>query len=995
MRPLYGRDDELRRLTDALGDVERGRHGRMVLLLGEPGIGKTRLAEELAHDAGARGLRVAWGRCEEEGRAPAYWAWAQLLRALLPHGLDATPELGAILPELRGRDFAEDANEARLLLFDAVGRALRAAAAAAPLVLIVDDVHAADEASLRLLRLVARDLHAIRALLVVTQRDAAARPDDTSRALLRDLGRESERISLSRLSLEEVSAWIAEEDPTASALAAPLHRVTEGNPLFVEEVLRVSRARGRAELAIPSEVRDAVDAHLALCDPEALAVLAVGAVMGRELEPSILARAAQRPEQEVRAALTRATALGVVTERGDGAFVLAHVLLRDPLERRLTDDERARAEWRVGEAFVERGERVRAVPHLVSGAAAGDLDRIVSVATGAAAEALARHAYEDATTVLASAARALPAGDPRATRLAIDAAAARIQAGDVEVGRADIVRLAASAKAARDGELVARAALAYGQELRGARTDGAMTGLARDALALLPDDCVRLRARVMARLASAMVPGTSEDHREAHRLATEARRLAEETDDDTRYAVLQWAVPAMAFSTSSSERAPLVRLWASMAERSGDALGELRARQFDLLHRIEEGDPVTALPALEAVVRRIGRPHHAWRPMLARAICAVAEGRLADAQALSREMLDRASALNAPFARLLYVFLRLAIFEADGDADAWARDEAAVMDLLHGGPPAEHFRAWAAALSGRLDEARACIAARTPIDRVTPSMLCAAGTVACRTGDQALAREVYDRMSVEEARSPFNWGPSGALCTGPTALALARLAWTLERPEDAQRWYARAIALTTRVFPAHRAIAERERARVTAPQAADPPPAIGTVVLARDGDGFRLEGRGARVRLDDRKGVHYLARLLDAPGRELHVLDLIGAAVDQSDVGPLLDGAAKSAYRARLAELTADLEEAGRFADLGREARARREIDALTEQLAQAVGLGGRDRARGASVERARINVQRRLRDVLDRIEAHAPGLGRWLSASIRTGVYCAYEPMS
>ena len=150
------------------------------------------------------------------------------------------------------------------------------------------------------------------------------------------------------------------------------------------------------------------------------------------------------------------------------------------------------------------------------------------------------------------------------------------------------------------------------------------------------------------------------------------------------------------------------------------------------------------------------------------------------------------------------------------------------------------------------------------------------------------------------------------------------------------------------------------------------------------------------MQLEARKGVVYLERLLSEPGRELHVLDLMGEGegTDAGNAGPILDAKAKAAYRARLEGLREELEEARRFSDRGRVAKAEREIDALAEQLARGVGLGGRDRKAASNAERARINVQRRLRDVLERVEAHAPKLGRWLSASIRTGTYCAFEPV-
>jgi hypothetical protein len=150
---------------------------------------------------------------------------------------------------------------------------------------------------------------------------------------------------------------------------------------------------------------------------------------------------------------------------------------------------------------------------------------------------------------------------------------------------------------------------------------------------------------------------------------------------------------------------------------------------------------------------------------------------------------------------------------------------------------------------------------------------------------------------------------------------------------------------------------------------------------------------GTRMHLEDSKGVRYLAQLMAAPGRSLHVLELSGAApdeIDRSDHGPVLDQQAIQQYKQRLAELRDELEEAP---DGERALALRGELEALEDQLAQGLGLGGRPRKSGSNVERARINVQRRLRDTLRRIEAQEPELARLIERSLKTGVTCVYDP--
>jgi hypothetical protein len=193
-----------------------------------------------------------------------------------------------------------------------------------------------------------------------------------------------------------------------------------------------------------------------------------------------------------------------------------------------------------------------------------------------------------------------------------------------------------------------------------------------------------------------------------------------------------------------------------------------------------------------------------------------------------------------------------------------------------------------------------------------------------------------------------------------------------------------------------------------APPASEPLPDAGSAVgatLRREGDYWMLVYAGVTGRLKDMKGLHYLVRLLEHPGQELHVLDLLGqttnAAFDEPQVRgglrvgglPLLDGTAKASYRRRLAELREDLAEAERHHDTGRAEQTRDEIEALTQQLAAAVGLGGRDRSTGSAAERARTTVTHRLRAVIRRIAQYHPGIGDHLATRVRTGTFCSYQP--
>jgi hypothetical protein len=171
------------------------------------------------------------------------------------------------------------------------------------------------------------------------------------------------------------------------------------------------------------------------------------------------------------------------------------------------------------------------------------------------------------------------------------------------------------------------------------------------------------------------------------------------------------------------------------------------------------------------------------------------------------------------------------------------------------------------------------------------------------------------------------------------------------------------------------------------------------VALRREGEYWTVRFSGDAFRMKDSKGLHHLAVLLRAPGREFHVLDLVtsehgGAATTVlADAGPVLDQRAKAAYRERLRELEDDLAEATSWSDAGRVAKVREEMEFFTTELAGAVGLGGRDRRAASQAERARVNITRAVRSTVQRIRAHDGMLADHLDATLHTGTFCAYRP--
>jgi DNA-binding SARP family transcriptional activator/tetratricopeptide (TPR) repeat protein len=392
---FVGREAELDELRAGLGAAVAGR-GRLVLVSGEPGAGKSRLAEELTREAGTGGARILTGRCWEGGGAPAYWPWVQSLRAYVR---ESTPELlraqlgtGAVelaqvLPELREmlpglpEPASLDSDGARFRLLYATAEFLRNACADRPTVLVLDDLHAADPPSLVLLRFLARELGSIRLLVLGAYRDVDPVPGQRLSEMLVEVAREpgTRRLSLGGLSEREVTRYV---EWTAPAIASPelgaaLHEQTEGNPLFVAETVRLlslegiePESAGRLRLAIPRNVREVIARRLSHLSEDCNRVLVLASVLGREFALDALARLGGLSVDDLLNLLDKALAARVVSDvpGAPGRLRFSHVLIRDTIHDGVGAARRARLHRRAAEALedlygdsLETPERVLAL----------------------------------------------------------------------------------------------------------------------------------------------------------------------------------------------------------------------------------------------------------------------------------------------------------------------------------------------------------------------------------------------------------------------------------------------------------------------------------------------------------------------------------------------------------------------------------------------------------------------------------------------------------
>ncbi len=411
--PFVGRAAELAVLRAHLS-VTRAGPGRVVLVEGEPGVGKTRLAEEVTIEAAARGFLAVWGRCVEGGGAPPLWPWAQVLRAA---GDDR--DIAGLVPE-RGR---LDPQVARGQLNRALADLLGERARDRPLLLVLDDLRWADEGSLAALEFLAARLAGARILVLGTYREVdlayAPRLTNTLGVLARLPG--ADWVALRGLDIGEVASLIRARTGAAPApdVAAAAHRRTEGNPFFVTELLRLDDPAGLADGPVPAGVRDVVRRRVARLPPAARALLDTAALIGREVDLRLVGGLCRLDGDLALEAADAAVVDGLLTVVADKArtYRFAHALVHQTLAGDLSPVHRARLHERIAaallDAYGEDDEHAAAVAeHRWASLPVGEVEPTLRAQARAADVAWAGLAYEQAEVLLERASTLLRSRPP-------------------------------------------------------------------------------------------------------------------------------------------------------------------------------------------------------------------------------------------------------------------------------------------------------------------------------------------------------------------------------------------------------------------------------------------------------------------------------------------------------------------------------------------------------------------------------------------------------
>ncbi|HEV3363540.1 MAG TPA: AAA family ATPase [Acidimicrobiia bacterium] len=843
-RVFVGRDDEMARLRMLWKEAQAGER-RLVLLGGEPGAGKTRLAAALAQGLHSEGALVLAGRCDEDLGVP-FQPFVEALRHYVTHatfprlGRHAgelarlVPELGQLVPDLPAPLQADPETE-RYRLFDAVAAWLAEASTEAPVLLLLDDLHWAAKPTVLLLRHVLRAPEASRLLMVATYRDSDIGRGDPLTELLADLPRTegASRFPVTGLDAQGVAALLESAaghglDEAGEELARSVWRETEGNALFVIETLRHLREAGALEwrddrwvvtpaleqLGVPEGVRDVVGRRLSRLSDETNAVLACASVVGLDFDPAIVQAAGGFSEDELLHALEQAVAARLLVDipgpTPRNAF--SHALIRATLYDELTGARRVALHRRVAQAietlFADRlDDHLPALSHHWSRAAAPapDATRAAEYAVRAGDRALAQLAHDEAVTYYRSALELLEAATeaagPERTELLISLGEAQRRAGDAAY-RETLFAAARLAQEAGDADRLARAALANHRGVWSAAgaVDEDRVGVLEAAIGALDREAdSTLRARLLAQLGIELT--FSPDPARKQELCREALEIARRDGSPRiRGEVIVAVTEAIRNADTVDERLSLTVELLEVAHTAGNPVLAFWGNVYRAIAASEVFDAAETSRCTAAALRladELRQPSFGWMSRLIASVIALTTGRFQEGEQLSLEsyrlgqstgQTDAATYFGVNTFTLAFHQGRLAEVTA-----ALAEAQAAAPSLL----TLQAYAAVAYCETQREAEARALFEGLVPRLPELPKELtwlrfvAQLATICARLGDTGRASILHGLLAPHSEQA----ASSGGTWFGAVAHHLGLLATTLGRFDEADQRFARAEEL--------------------------------------------------------------------------------------------------------------------------------------------------------------------------------------------------------
>ncbi|MDO8615442.1 MAG: protein kinase [Dehalococcoidia bacterium] len=836
---FVGREKEMDELRAGLEDALSGR-GRLLMLVGEPGIGKTRTSEEFATYAGLRNAQVLWGRCYEGEGAPAYWPWVQLIRSYV-HDSDpqelasqmgpGAADIAEVVSEVRERlpglptPPALEPEQARFRLFDSITTFLKNASKRQPITLILDDLHWADKPSLLLLQFLARELRGARLMVLGTYRDVELGRQHPLSQTLGELGREglSQRILLRGLTQRDVARFIEITSGVKppEALVAAVYQETEGNPFFVNEIVRLLVADGRLEkpeevaswsVTIPQGVREVVGRRLDHLSQDCNRVLTIGSVIGREFGLRALERVSDLSGDRLLEALEEAVGARVIAEKPESLdyYSFSHALIRETLYEELSTARRVRLHRQIGDVLEELYSD-SADPHLAElayhfaeAAPGGDVDKAMDYARRAGQRALSLLAYEEAVGHYERALQTLelktPPDEELRCELLLALGDAQMKAGDAVNGRQTFERAAESARKRKSADQLARAGLGVGERYEIGAVDESLVEILEEALRLLGDADSALRAMVLGRLAGALYFTGSRERRES--LTRESVKMARRLGDSAALAyTLISRHQALWDPEDVEERLSATDEILRLAAEANDKGLTVAGRLWRLVDLIELGD-VPALDAeieaLAGVAEELRQPVYLYNLALVRGMRASLDGRFEEAERLAQEALAIGRRVLSANAIQFFAVQTYLLRREQGRLHELEAGMNAFVDQYPLVPAWRCGRALLCCELGQEEKARADFEFLARDDfSVLPhdanwyiGMALLAETCAY-LGDVQRAAVLYDQL-LPYAERWINTG-AGVVCNGSVSRYLGLLAATMSRWEEAERHFEDAL----------------------------------------------------------------------------------------------------------------------------------------------------------------------------------------------------------
>jgi hypothetical protein len=996
---------------------------RLVLIGGEPGIGKTAMAREVARRAQERGARLGWGAGWEGAAAQPYWPWSRALRAVGGADLVNDPAAGTAIA-------GADPAGLQFRMYESVTDALRTAG---PIVLVLDDLQWFDAESVRLLDFASRQPDLGPVLLVGTYRDVDINEDHPLRTVLGNLPSEAVSLRLTGLDVDAVGQLLRREGATAPATA--VHRATGGNPFFVRQLIRLGDS-GDLRAEVPLAVGVAVDRRVADLAAATAALLKVAAVLGAEFTGALLTAMTAEPAPDV---LVPAMRTHLIEAVGPDRFRFTHDLFRQRLYARMPPGDRAGWHLAAAEALAAGpGHDAELAYHYANAPLAVAGDRAVRYGERAARAAVARLAFDTGADLWQQLLDLLNRLDrePSPGQL-LEAADAMLAAGRLAEARQMYKR------AADDPDPAVRAEAALGLHRVGGSTT-VLVGrwpvvelLERAVAALADRPPTALAARTLAALAREVADGPRRQAERAATLARQAVAYARACGDAAAEAFCLFAQHDVIWRPgTAAQRLTVADEMARAAVVGGADDLRFEAQFCRLIALSELGDPRVRQVLREAddLATQLRLPRPRYLVDTRRAALAILAGRYDEADDLITAGAAWGHRIGEPDTdgvdatqRLVMGLARLGAAIApeltERFGDQWAppefQPEQQALLLLAAGDrtaAAATITATAPSFERALFRWRALATAAMSVE------------IAVAAGAGAHCERWYADLVPYADEFVVIGGFSAVL--GPVSLYLGLAARGAGRLDEAVDRLRDAVARAERIGSspiAARARAElavtllQRRARDTAEPraliaAAEPvattlglQPTLAAIDIARasladdvlrldrDGMDWLLAYGGRQVRLRDAKGLHDLATLVANPGHEVAATTLLagGATAPRSGADAMLDEWARTAYRRRIEELDRELARADAGGDAARSARAAAERAEIVAALKGAVGLGGRPRRLGDADEKARTTVTARIKDVVRRIAEVHPELAAHLSQAIKTGRVCVYQPTS